>query len=86
MAVKETIEVFDLLDGLAVFIREAKEDGKVDFRDLPKAIPLIGLGKNAIAGSENIIAEIKSAAGEELDEVISRLIKSVTGLVEAALS
>jgi hypothetical protein len=85
MATKESAEVIDLLDGLSNFIREAKADGVVDFKDLPKAFPLIMLSKNAISGSEQILTEIKGYNSEEQQEMLDRLINAVTALVESVL-
>ena len=86
MGVKETVEVLNLIDGIANFIREAKVDGVIDFKDLPKAFPLIGLSKDGFVGAELIPAELKSMNSEDMEVVIDRLIKAVTNLIDSTLS
>ncbi len=86
MAIKETVEVFDLIDGIANFVREAKVDGVIDFKDLPKALPLISLSRDAISGSGIITVELKAMNSEEMELVIDGLIRSVTNLVDSVLA
>ena len=59
MAVKETEEFIELLDVLGDAILEAKEDGKIDWRDAPKILPVLGALRTAIIGSNAIIGELR---------------------------
>jgi hypothetical protein len=59
MAVKETQEFIELLDVLGNAILEAKEDGKVDWKDAPKILPVLGALRTAVLGADKIVGELK---------------------------
>lgn len=59
MAVKETQEFIELLDVLGSAILEAKEDGKVDWKDAPKILPVLGALRTAVMGADKIMGELK---------------------------
>jgi hypothetical protein len=59
MAVKETQEFIELLDVLGSAILEAKEDGKVDWKDAPKILPVLGALRTAVMGADKIVGELK---------------------------
>jgi hypothetical protein len=59
MAVKETQEFIELLDVLGSAILEAKEDGKLDWRDAPKILPVLGALRTAVMGADKIVGELR---------------------------
>ena len=59
MAAKETQEFIELLDVLGNAILEVKEDGKLDWKDAPKILTVLGALRTAILGADKIVAELK---------------------------
>lgn len=79
--IKETLELLDLVEQLGKVLQSAKEDGKLNWMDLPKFAPLIVAGKRAVDGGKFIAAEIKDLDANEVGELTSKLIAAVTALV-----
>lgn len=59
MAIKETQEFIELLDVLGDAIIDAKQDGKVDWKDLPKIVPVLGQMRLAAVGADKIMQEMQ---------------------------
>ena len=59
MALKETQEFLELLDVLGTAIAEIKEDGKLDWRDAPKILPVLGALRTAVMGADKITGELR---------------------------
>ena len=59
MALKETQEFLELLDVLGTAIEEIKADGKLDWRDAPKILPVLGALRTAVMGADKIIGELR---------------------------
>lgn len=83
MATKESDDVVAFLNGLAGAIAGAKEDGEINWKDIPEVFKLATLARDAVTGSDGILGEIKNASGEELDHILGSIAGSLANLVAA---
>lgn len=88
MAVKETQEFIELLDVLGNAIFEAKEDGKVDWRDAPKILPVLGALRTAVLGADKIMGELKEISESPAlsNLVLSQALAASLKLAKAVLA
>ncbi len=82
---KETQEFIELLDVLGNSILEAKEDGKIDWRDAPKLVPVLLALRTGIMGAEKIHEEIRAnpeLTNLILDQVLNASLKLARAVVQ----
>jgi hypothetical protein len=84
--IKETMELLSLLEEVGVALQKAKEDGKVNWMDLPKFAPVVAAGKNAIEGSHMVAAELKDLSSEEISSLINKMTAVISALVAGIMA
>lgn len=86
MAMKETIDLFELVDALANAKIAAMKDGVVDWRDTPKVAPVVVALIAAFKGSEEIKAELQNMTKEDMEAVISKAMETIDLCRQAILA
>lgn len=72
--IQQTMDVVALVDKLADIAIASKADGKVDWRDAPLAISLIGPLRVALDGAGEIPAEIADLDAAEAQAALSKAV------------
>lgn len=67
--VQELKEVLDFGFSLQEAIADANADGKVDWKDLPKAVPVLAKAGKAITGTVDAVKDYKNLSDEEKAEL-----------------
>lgn len=86
MDIKNTLEVIDTIDATAKAIKSAKADGNVNWLDTPKFAAVLPTALAAVRDSEQIKLELQDLDAKEAQEVVDRLFKAATGLLDAVTS
>lgn len=73
----ESKEVVAAFRALADALVAAKEDGKIDFFDLPKFIKVLVAFKDAVGSAEKVPMELKDLSSEELSDLLADLMQVV---------
>ncbi len=84
--IKETLEMLALIEEVGLALEKAKEDGKVNWMDLPKFAPVLAAGKSAIEGSHMISAEIKDLSVEEIQALVSKMTVAISALIKGIMA
>jgi len=75
---KETGELVNFIVEAALAAYAAKsDDGKIDFTDLPKAMPLLMKSGPAFAGIEDVLAEVKASTPEQRAALLAPIADSI---------
>lgn len=72
-SVKETLEALDVLRVLAECYVEAQKDGVVNWMDIPKFRPALGVLAKAIDGADRIESELRDIDMAELLTIANKL-------------
>jgi len=83
LGLKETMEVVALVDRTADLIVAAKEDGSIDWRDLPKLGPAVASLKDAIAGAQGVAGELADLDKDEVVKLYEAASSAVFKLAKA---
>jgi hypothetical protein len=84
--IKETLEMLALIEEVGLALEKAKEDGKVNWMDLPKFAPVLSAGKAAIEGTHMISAEIKDLSVEEIQALVSKMTVAISALIKGIMA
>lgn len=83
--IKESLEIVELLKTVAEAISAAKDDGHINWFDVPKFAPVIVSARRAVENSHLIDDEIKDLSAEESQVLAKAALVAGTLLMEAVL-
>jgi len=86
MALKETMDLFQLVDTIATAKINAMRDGTVDWRDTPKLAPVVGAMISAFKGSDKIKGELEHMTKEEVEQLVAKAIETIDLCRQAILA
>lgn len=86
MAMKEATEAVIFVEKITEQLIKAKEnDGAINLKDSPLALPLLKLAYDAVKDLNKAVSEIRSANGEELQQFYVRASLATLALMEFSL-
>ena len=80
---KETLDILVLMRSIAAAIDRARQDGRIDWFDLPQLAALKEYASDAIRGSQDIPAELLDLDIEEVKILLSGLLEAIQKLSNA---
>jgi len=86
VGVKESLELLEGVKVLGVAVKKIAADGKLNLSDLPLLFALLqdfGKLSAAVAGLEQIPAEVKDLSVEESNQLVAKVLE-VVGAIRAA--
>ena len=86
MDTKNTTEILDVIGTLALAIKEAREDGSIDYWDAPKFLKLLPAAHKAIDGMNLVVQEVKDLDLQEAQDLTAKLVEVMTALLDAVLT
>lgn len=86
MDTKNTTEVLEVIGTLALAIKEAREDGVIDYWDAPKFLKLLPAIHKASEDINLIVQEVKELDLQESQELTEKLFQVITALLDALLT
>lgn len=78
-SIKEIVEALDLGFDVFIAVKEANEDGKVNFKDWPKFIAILPSIPRAVGGIDKVDDEFINMSDEDVNFIIDRYTDHVFG-------
>lgn len=87
MSLKQTQEFIELIEVLARELEEAKADGKVNWKDAHRLLPVVVAVRSAYKDADQILVEIKdiSENPQITNLLLNQLLNASIKLINAAL-
>lgn len=83
--IKETLALLDAIDHLAIAVEVCLEDGKLDFGDLPRLLPLWHNFYEAAQGLHKVPSELKDLDAVELQQIAQKSVDIMVQVVRMSL-